>query len=150
MPNNIIEVRFGGEQAEFLSITVRGRAYRQSQDYWDGNWLLVTVVIRAGKFSGEIAGMLRAEELQKLRDDLREFQRTLSGSVSYETAEEWLSLQIEADTLGSIALSGTISDDVSDSYNTLEFTLEGDQTFLASPLQQLEQVMQAYPVIGEP
>jgi hypothetical protein len=148
--NKTIEIRFGGEQVEFLLITVRGRAYRQSQDYWDGNWLLVTAAVRAGKFTGEIPGMLRAEELQQFSDDLRSFRQSLTGSVVFDTMEGWLNLRIEPSKTGRIAIEGEIQDDVSAPFNNLEFNLEMDQTFLLTPLQQLEQVVKAFPVVGKP
>jgi hypothetical protein len=32
-------IRVGGEEAEFLAITLLGRSYPECTDYWDGNWL---------------------------------------------------------------------------------------------------------------
>ena len=100
MLNQIVEVRFGGEQVEFLSLSVRGRSYRQSRDYWDGNWLLVTAEIHVGKFSGEIPGMLRAEELERFSQELQNLHQTLQGSVTFQTMEAWLYFTIEVDTTG--------------------------------------------------
>lgn len=150
MSNKAAEIRFGGEQVEFLSITVRGRAYRHSQDYWDGNWLLVTVVVHAGKFTGDVPGLMRAEEFQKFSGELRAFQQTLAGAVTFETTEEWLSLRFEVNRLGEIEIAGSLSDEVNFPYNTLKFTLKSDQSFLTKALQQLEQVVKAFPVIGKP
>ena len=148
MADQMVEVRFGGEQTEYLALSVRGRAYRQSSDYWDGNWLLVTAVIHVGKFSGQIPGMLRAEEIQLFTQQLQAFRQSLKGMVSFETAEEWLHFHIEADKLGKIEISGTLSDDVSYPYNSLKFTLTTDPSFLDAPLKQLQTVTQAFPIVG--
>jgi hypothetical protein len=150
MADKIVEVRFGGQELEYLALAVRGRAYRQSREYWDGNWLLVTAAIRVGKFSGEIPGMLRAEELQTFTQALQTFQQSLKGLVSFETAEEWLHFHLEADKLGRIEISGTITDEVSYPYNSLKFTLTTNQSLLAAPLKQLQTVTQAFPVVGKP
>ena len=148
MSSPIVDIRFGGEQVEYVAISVRGRAYRQSRDYWDGNWLLVTVEIRAGKFSGNVPGVVRAEELHRFRDALRAFQQTPGGAVSFETKEQWLALRLEADTLGHLELSGTLRDDVAYPHNKLVFALKFDPALLASALRQLEQAAAAFPVIG--
>ncbi len=150
MPDQrVLEIRFGGEKIGFLSITVRGRAYRQRQDYWDGNWLLVDATVEIEKFSARVAGMLRAEELALLSHNLDAFSQSLTDIVTYETMEGWLSFQIAADTLGKIKLSGMVSDNVRND-TSLKFAFESDQSFLAAPLKQLRQTVDAYPVIGKP
>ena len=149
MLKQMVEVRFGGEQVEFLTLSVRGRSYRQSRDTWDGNWLLVTATIHAGKFSGEIPGMLRAEELEHFRQQLQDLHQSLQGSVIFQTTEDWLYFTIEADNLGHINLYGNIRDDVG-SANHLTFRLAADQTFLPTALKQLQAVTELFPVVGKP
>lgn len=150
MANKMVEIRFGSDQADYLALLVRGRAYRQQRDYWDGNWLLVTATIHVGKFAGEVPGMLRAEELATFTQTLQAFQQSLKGMIRFETAEEWLHFHIEADPHGRLELSGTLSDDVSYPYNSLKFTIPTAQSFLAAPLQQLQMVTQAFPTISRP
>lgn len=150
MAERTVEVRFGGEQVEFLSISVRGRAYRQSKDYWDGNWLLVTVIIHAGKFTGEVPGMLRAEELAQFSRALQELQKAQRDSLAFTTAEGWLGFQVEADKPGSLRLAGTVNDDVSAPYNSLRFAFPVNSAVLAPALKQLARAVTEYPVIGKP
>src|SRR4051812_48645162 len=111
MPNpQIIEIRFGGESAEYLSIKVAGRAYHRSTDYWDGNWLHVSVGFQVGKFNGTIPGLFRAEEFARFEADLQTFYQSLTGMVSFTTMEQWFDLHITANKLGHIGLNGKISD----------------------------------------
>lgn len=150
MADKTVEVRFGGDHLDFLALSVRGRAYRQRHDYWDGNWLLVTATIHVGKFSGEIPGMLRAEELENFTHALQTFHQSLKGKISFETAEEWLHFHIEADPLGKIEISGTLSDEITYPYNSLKFIITTHQRFLTEPLKQLQTVTQLFPVVGKP
>jgi hypothetical protein len=150
MANKTVEVRFSSDHEDYLALSVRGRSYRHQRDYWDGNWLLVTATIHVGKFSGEVPGMLRAEELITFSQKLHEFLLTLKGMVSFETAEEWLHFHIETDAHGKLEISGTLSDDVSFPYNSLKFTIPTNPRLLATPLQQLQTVTQTFPLVSRP
>ncbi len=147
MAEQIIDVHFGGEQINYLSLAVRGRAYHRSVDYWDGNWLLVDVSIAVGKFTGSIPGLLRAEELHNFSVQLQGFSETLTGPISFLTVEGWLKFRLEVDKLGHIRLSGTVSDDVH-SPNHLTFAFNVDQPTLAGTLDQLRHVVETWPVVG--
>lgn len=150
MSDSVVEVRFGGEQGNFLSIIIRGRAYRRSRDFWDGNWLHATATIQAGKFSGQIPGLVRAEEMAAFYQRLDVVYRTLEGAASFQTKEGWLSLQVAADQTGSIRISGTISDEVDEPRNQLAFAINTDPVSLVSPLRRLQEAVEAYPVYGKP
>ena len=150
MSESVVEVRLGSEQVNYLAIVVRGRAYRRSRDYWDGNWLHATVTVQAGKFSGEVPGLVRAEELATFHDRLDAVDKTLEGDARFETMERWLSFQVEMGKTGGVTVSGTIRDAVGDPGNQLSFRFEHDQTFLASTVQQLKEAVKAYPVYGKP
>ncbi len=143
----MIEVRFGGEQSNYLSLAVRGRAYHRSVDYWDGNWLLVDVHIAVGKFTGNIPGLLRAEELHNFSTQLQTFSESPITPISFLTVEDWLKFRLEVDNLGHIRLSGTVSDDVH-SHNHLTFAFNLDQITLAETIKQLRHVVETWPVVG--
>ena len=44
------ESRIGGKAAEFLALTIHGRQFQDSADYWDGNWLTCDVEVAVGAF----------------------------------------------------------------------------------------------------
>ncbi len=148
MSNTIAEIRFVGQE-EYLSIAVEGRAYHRSQDFWDGNWLLVQVSLKVGKFSGLVPGTLRAEELRDFSLRLQAFDPALVGVIAFNTAERWLSFEIEANRVGQVMVSGRISDGVADG-NALNFHFASEPALLNAPLSQLEHVVELFPVIGAP
>jgi hypothetical protein len=144
--NNIVEIRFGGEHNESLVISVAGRAYHHSKDYWDGNWLLVKAILQAQHFTATVPGLLRAEELSDFRTKLAAFQQAPVEPVDFNTMERWLTLFIESDKLGHVRVSGSVSDNFG-LPNRLEFVLQTEQALLPETVTQVEQVIKAYPVI---
>jgi hypothetical protein len=147
--DNIVDIRFSGENNESLVIAVAGRAYHHSKDYWDGNWLLVKAHLQARHFTATVPGLLRAEELSDFRAKLAAFQQMPVEPVDFSTMERWLTLFIESDKLGHVRVSGSVSDNFG-LPNRLEFVLQTDLPTLPATVSQLEQVVKAYPVIGKP
>jgi hypothetical protein len=136
------------EPADFLRISVYGRAH-DSSDYWDGNWLSASVEIAAGGFRGMVGGDLRAEELAIFCDQFAQIQESLRGSAQFETMEGWLSIRVEGDGRGHMKFSCLIRDKPGTG-NRLNCVLETDQTFTRSAIDELKEMVQAFPVIGRP
>lgn len=147
MTEKIIEIRFGADPAGFLSITVRGRAYRHRNDFWDGNWLLVDVHVHLPRFTAQVAGTLRAEELLRLSHELHEFYESVKDSVAFATHEGWLEFQIGNGHTGRVVVSGRVTD-ATEKHNYLHFRLDADELALAGQLRALHQAIETYPVIG--
>jgi hypothetical protein len=143
----IIEIRFGSEPSGFMSITVRGRAYKHRKDSWDGNWLLVDVRVQLPKFTAQVAGSVRAEELLRLSRELREFYESVSDTVVFVTHGGWLEFQIGSGRAGRVILSGRLADET-ENHSYLRFRLEADELALAGQMRTLHQAIEAYPVIG--
>lgn len=147
--NDTTEILFTGHQQGLLSITIIGRERPESDSYWDGNWLLATIKVKTDKFSANVSGTVRADELVNLSRDLQLLHDTLEGNLVFTTIEEWISFRIDIDKLGGIRLSGKISDNfLNDTY--LIFSIITDQSFLSIPLSQLRQATNKFPVIGKP
>jgi hypothetical protein len=145
--NSSVDFRFGGEHNEALVISVSGRAYHHSKDYWDGNWLLVHANVQARHFTATVPGLLRAEELSDFSAKLSKFQQEPVEPVEFSTVERWLSLFVETDKLGHVRVSGSVSDNFG-LPNRLEFVLVSEQAALPAAVRQIEQVVKAYPIIG--
>jgi hypothetical protein len=141
-------VRVGGEQNEFLAITVLDRLLPRCDDFWDGNWLCAEVEVAAGGFRGWVSDELRAEELAEFHTQLARLVETLSGEAVFTTLEGWFSLRIVGDGRGHITLAGEISDQPGVG-NTLAFRLDLDQTFLQPMIAQLGRAVSEYPVVGQ-
>jgi hypothetical protein len=90
----------GADSSERLSMHVTRREFPEASDYWDGNWVYVTIQIRAGAFHGEYEALLRTNELASFRDQLGALHATLNGSATFETMEHWLRVDIQGDGRG--------------------------------------------------
>lgn len=143
------EILFTGHQQGLLSIIITGRKHPQSDSYWDRNWLFADIKVKTDKFSANVSGTVRTDELMNLSRDLQTLYQTLEGNLIFTTIEEWISFRIDVDKLGGLKLSGKISDNLlNDTY--LVFSIITDQSFLSTPLNQLREATEKFPVIGNP
>lgn len=55
------EFRIGSTDAEHLSLSVLGREGTEADDYWDGNWVIATVSVAVGGFTGQVRASLRID-----------------------------------------------------------------------------------------
>jgi hypothetical protein len=143
------EVGIGGAARECLVIEVFERERPQSTDYYDGNWLHASVQVHVGGFDGRVSGSLRAEEFVGFRDEVTALHQSLDGDATFRTMEDWLTVRMKGDGRGQIEVKGQLYEDPG-SVNRLMFRLELDQTFLASILAGLDQVVTRFPVRGHP
>jgi hypothetical protein len=142
-------IHFGGEQNEFLSLTVHGRSRPETSDYWDGNWLWCSAEVSAGAFRGTVDCMLRTEDLARFLPRLERLSESLDGEALLDTLEGWLDIRLTGDGRGHVALCGQLVDAPADG-NSLEFRLSLDQTFLPPLIAQLRAVLAQFPVVGRP
>jgi len=136
----------GGAEVRF---EIFGREHPEQSDYWDGNWLLTHVILRAGGFRGEFQPSLRVEEFVRLRDGVRVCMTDLRGTFVFETMEDQLTIIAKGDGLGHFRAECR-AEDVAGTGNELTFTVDLDQTYLQPLASQLDAVLRAYPVLGHP
>jgi hypothetical protein len=139
-------IRVGGEQAEFLAITILGRSHPHARDRWDGNWVRAAVEVAAGGFRGEVGGDLRAEELASLHRAIARLAESIAGEARFTTMEDWLSIVVTGDRHGHVELAGEVRDQPGVG-NTLAFRLALDQTHLGPMVDQLGRVVSEFPEI---
>ena len=142
-------LHIGHSNAEYIHIAFTGRSHPDATDYWDGNWLASDVTIHAGGFHARLQGDLRAEEFASFQTQLSTLYATLSGTATFDTMENWLSLILTADHQAHITAQCLAKDDPGIG-NTLTFSLDLDQSFLPAILQQLAEITTLYPVLGTP
>jgi hypothetical protein len=144
------EIRLGGNDAEYLLLTIHRREFPGSTDYWDGNWLVCSVEVVAGSFSGRHSNRcLRNDELSRFFAGLVALDDRLKGEAALETLEEWFSLRLIGDGRGHVQAIGFLRDDFVEA-NELKFWLSFDQTYLALLIAQCRDVLEAYPIVGQP
>ncbi|WP_344416056.1 WapI family immunity protein [Amycolatopsis minnesotensis] len=141
-------VLLGNPHGDHLSIALLGRAHPGSEDYWDGNWVLSPIAIHAGGFQGTIGATLRMDELAKFHGELGAVYETLSGAAVLDSMEDWLKLTVRCEPSGVLAVDGIALDQAGHG-NQLRFELGGlDQSHLPPVLDELEDCLLAYPVLG--
>ena len=140
-------VRIGPNPENFVEIVIGGREH-DATDYWDGNWVVATVVVKIGNFSARIDASLRSEEFEQFHTELSQLNKTLSGEASFETMERQLSIKIFGDGIGHLQCTGTVVD--YHRRNRFEFSFGFDQTELPPILRELRELNEAYPVVGQP
>jgi hypothetical protein len=133
-----------------ITITVQKRAYPNSTDFWDGNWLVSPIEFEIGEFAGVVSqAMLRTDEIERFQTSLRDLYERNEGEALLPSLENWIELRMRGDGIGHVEVQGEIRDAASGYGNELSFSLIGiDQTYLPEVLGQLDAILEAYPVIG--
>ncbi len=142
------EIRFGGEQAEFLAIYVYARTFPDHCDHWDGNWLNARVDVAAGGFTGRATGNLRAEDFVRLLPGLEQLYTRLDSRATFTTMEEWLEFALGGNGRGAIEMNFSLMDAVGTG-NKLRAVLHLDQTYLKPAILALREVVELFPVRGQ-
>lgn len=143
------QIHFGGERAEFLTLTLHGPSRPGSLDEWDGNWLRCTAAVHAGAFRGTVDGLLRNEDLARFLPALESLAGQLRGEATFDTLEDWIGIHLTGDGRGQIELRGRLID-MSEPGNALDFRLALDQTYLAPLIAQLRTAADRFPIVGRP
>lgn len=142
-------IHIGGDEAEYLRLTLYGLSLPQKTDYWDGNWLTCTAEVAAGAFRGSLNRMLQIEDIGRFHDQVAELYERLAGEAQLCAMEGWFHLHLIGDGRGHIEARGQLCDDPVHG-NLLEFRLFIDQTYLPPLMSQLRAAMAVFPVVGSP
>jgi hypothetical protein len=146
-PVNGLAFHLGGQEREFVDVTVKGRSHPKATDYWDGNWLRSEVRVVAGGFRGAFEADFRAEEFARFLKELEALYASLRGAAVFATLEEQLRLELDGDGRGHIAVRGQARDQAGTGHQLL-FRLQLDQTMLSAVLDDLRRLVAAYPTIS--
>jgi hypothetical protein len=144
-----VVIRFGGADAEYLTLTVHGRNRPQDTDYWDGNFLWCTAEVAVGAFRGLVSNVLRNEDLHRFLPWLEELYWRLEGAAHIDTLDGWLDVRVIGTGRGRVEVHGRVCDDPHGG-NQLEFRLALDQTYLPPIIAQVRATLKAFPVVSSP
>jgi hypothetical protein len=142
---SMVAFSIGGSERNRITVEVVNYERVASGEYSDDNWVNVAVSVSAGAFSGSFAASFITDEFASFRSQLRELHRTLKGEATFNTMEGQLALHLVGDGRGGITLKGDALDQPGIG-NCLSFELTLDQTYLASTLDGLDQIIAAFPV----
>jgi hypothetical protein len=136
---------FGQSEHERLAVDVISYERPVTGEHYDDNWLVVTISISAGGFSGRARATILTDELVSFAEQLHPLCESLKGTAEFTTLEGQLLLKLAGDGRGHIHLSGVVTDRPGLG-NTLSFTFEFDQTLLQRSINELDSVIRAFPV----
>lgn len=145
MAADVLELQIGRSPENWVRIQVFIRSHSGATDYWDANWLDCAVEVDAAPFTGSFSASLRTDEFERFRDGLKTAYETLRLGATFETMEEWLTIEAKGDGLGHFsadcqAIAGP--DRVK-----LRFELNFDQTEIPEMLKSLDAILEKFPVL---
>jgi hypothetical protein len=141
----MVAFSIGGSERNKITVEVVNYERPASSEYHDDNWVNVGVYISVGAFSGRFAASFITEEFVAFRAQLRKLYETLKGEATFTTMEGQLTLNLVGDGRGGITLKGEALDQPGIG-NCLTFEIALDQTYLATTLDGLDQIIAAFSV----
>jgi len=130
-----------------LSLWVHGRAYEDSTDYWDGNWLRVTAFCRyPGAWTGAEGTILHLPEVMGLLRGCEKVFETLQGDAALDCMEPNLKVELKSTGSGHLAVRIAITPDHMTQAHS--YTDELDQTFLPAIIAGCRAILAKYPIRG--
>jgi hypothetical protein len=140
------EIRLGHPPNGVL-IRVVERMHPDARDYWDGNWLVSPIEVRAGGFTASVLAGLRVEELMSFREQVQRLLLGDADTARLASMEEWLSLTVRRRG-EALDVRGVITDSPGLG-SQLEFSIEGLMLSDLSPLiEELRSAEAAFPLLG--
>jgi len=132
-----------------LAICIHGRQFPDSKDYWDANWLNVTVHCGAQGSSVKASGNI--VHLSEIVEFLSSVERVYNGSndkARLSCIEPNLRINLEKENLGHLRMSIDITPDhLSQKHN---FLFEIDQSYMPRLISECKTILKKYPIIGKP
>jgi hypothetical protein len=146
-PQDIQQLGEPDLQVGGLSLWVHGRAYEESVDYWDGNWLRVTAICRyPGAWTSTEGTILHLSEVSGLLEGCQSVFDTLEGNAVLDCMEPNLKIELESTGSGHLAVRIAITPDhMTQSHS---YTDELDQTFLPPIIASCRSILAKYPFRG--
>jgi hypothetical protein len=135
------DVTMGG-----LQLWVYGREFPDSDDEWDGNWLMVRARCSAVGASVQIVGpYLDTLSFHRWRGELHELHTRMEGMAVLESVEPNLRVLVTAvDRRGHLAVDVEISTEPLQQKHSFQF--DADQSYLPSVLVQIDSVLRKFGV----
>lgn len=132
----------------YLEMWIHDREFPQSADYWDANWLMVTVRCHMQLATVWTSGpIIHLRELRPWIEGTEKMYRTLAGEAKLECLEPGLDVQMRiVDKLGHIEVKVTIASDSMREQHLLYF--EVDQSYLPDFINDGHRVLARFPMRG--
>jgi hypothetical protein len=144
---NRVKFHVLGDKAR-LEIDVLHRNYPNSRDFWDANWVASLIHLEIPGYTAHFEADLRTNELKEFADDLRDMNEALKGAAALKSLDDYIHLN------GTMNAFGKISWDLETRYPAgdsakLSCRFIADQSYLRMLVDELDAVLEAFPVIGK-
>jgi hypothetical protein len=132
-----------------LRLWVHGRQFPMADDYWDGNWLQVTVHCGAPGARVWVTGpILHVSEIAHFLRGVEAIYASLQGEATLPCMEPELGVTLTAEGRGHITMVVAITPDHLSQAHRFTFTL--DQSYLPPVMDYCRTLLRQYPIKGQP
>ncbi|SDH52630.1 hypothetical protein SAMN04487975_105139 [Planococcus glaciei] len=131
-----------------LEIEVLQRNYPNSRDYWDANWIASRIHLEIPGYTAHFEADLRTNELKEFADELRDMNEALKGTATLKNLDDYIHLTGTMNSLGKIIWNLETRFPAGDSAK-LSCTFTSDQSYLRILIDEVDTVLEAYPVVGK-
>lgn len=138
------KIAIAGHQGN-VNIEVLGYANLNAKDISDANWLNCIVAANVEHFAAQFNASFTTSDFVTFHSELRSILANFTGSASFVTDEENLSLKVELLKTGGAHIKG-MAQIYGQPRAALSFSFESDQSFLAMTLKDLAEMIKMYPV----
>jgi hypothetical protein len=128
---------------------IHGRQFPMADDYWDGNWLQVTVHCAApGAHVWVTDPILHVSEIAHFVRGVEALHASLQGEATLLCMEPELAVILTAEGLGHITMVVAMTPDHLSQAHRFTFVI--DQSYLLSVIDSCQTLLRQYPVKGQP
>ena len=128
-----------------LQIWVHSRQFPEAADYWDANWINVTVHCGAkGADVWASGAILHLPEIKGWAAGCEQMYKTLTGEAKLDCMGPELSVGLKMEGQGHISMEVSITPDHLTQEHTFQFEI--DQSYLTGLVNECHQLLAAYPI----
>ncbi|WP_350977837.1 hypothetical protein [Shewanella sp. AC34-MNA-CIBAN-0136] len=140
-----MSLSIGCSPNEQVEITVEQYQHSPSSESFDDNWLICSVSVSFGSFSGKFPASFQTYDFVKFSKEVQKLYACLKGTATFDSLEGQLEIKLTGNGRGGIELEGNCMDSVGVG-NKLKFSTGFDQTYLQSIIEDLDEILEGFPV----
>jgi hypothetical protein len=124
---------------------IHGRQFPESQQYWDGNWVNVTVLCWAEGAEMRASGaIVHLSEIVRWTEEAAQLHATLSGEANLACLEPELCVTLQAMRYGQIEMTVDMTPDPQTQAH--QFRFEIDQSYVPQLIRQYHSILEEFPL----
>jgi hypothetical protein len=132
-----------------LSIWVHNRQFPEAEDYWDGNWLVISACCAASGATVWADGpIIHLSKIERLMTGCERMSESLSGEALLDCMEQELDLTLTMLENSQIKMEVEITPD--HLTQTHWFRCDIDQSYLPKLIRDCRKVLDKYPIKHSP